>query len=339
MMEEIKQPLVSVILPTYNVAKYLLQCLNSIKAQTYKRYECIIIIDGATDGSYEIAQTFCATDERFHVHWQQNAGSGPARNNGLEHSKGELVMFIDPDDWCASNYIENLVEEQQKKDYDLVCSKQIIVHFDKKGKEQSRSTFQQFSIEYTDQNELRRKYLYLQSKGYLTAPHGKIYKRSIIEQCKIRFPDLRRSQDIVFNYRYFDCIKTLYITSFSGYFYRVMYKDRALRYNKDYYKTVVFLYNEIESLHCKWNIDTNIKGHRIQLFNGGIYPCIESCVIRGESFKDMLNDLDVQKIIAAAEPHQFRFTIIKALLLHKCYYISWLFIKLMVLLKMLYSKQ
>ena len=332
-------PKVSIILPTYNVARFLKKCLDSIAIQTYKNIEVLIIIDGATDGSYEIAQNFAIRDSRFHVFWQENAGSGPARNNGLEHSSGELVMFVDPDDWCASDYVETLVMEQQKKNYDLVCSKQIIVHYDKKGKEQSRNISRQSFVEYTDQDELRRKYLYLQSKEYLTAPHGKIYKRSIIEQSKIRFPDLRRSQDIVFNYRYFDCIKTLCITPFSGYFYRVTYKDRALRCSKDYYKTVVLLYNEIESLHCKWNIDTNVKGHKIQLFNGGIYPCIESCIIRRESFKDILNDLDVQKIIAAAEPHQLRFIIIKALLLHKCYYTSLLFIKLMILLKMLYSKQ
>lgn len=63
-------PLISVVLPTYNVAQYLQQCLESVAAQTYRNIEVIIIIDGATDGSYKIAQDFCKTDNRFSVFWQ-----------------------------------------------------------------------------------------------------------------------------------------------------------------------------------------------------------------------------------------------------------------------------
>ena len=105
-MKPNREPLISVVLPTYNVAQYLRQCLESVAAQTYRNIEVIIIIDGATDSSYEIAQDFCKTDNRFSVYWQENAGSGPARNNGLAHCQGEFVMFVDPDDWIEPELLE-----------------------------------------------------------------------------------------------------------------------------------------------------------------------------------------------------------------------------------------
>ena len=86
-------PVVSIILPTYNVERYLQQCLSSIAQQTYVNIEVIIIIDGATDGSFDEAKKFCEKDTRFKVYWQENAGSGPARNNGIQHATGSLVLF------------------------------------------------------------------------------------------------------------------------------------------------------------------------------------------------------------------------------------------------------
>ena len=111
-MKPNREPLISVVLPTYNVAQYLPQCLESVATQTYRNIEVIIIIDGATDESYEIAQDFCKKDSRFSVFWQENAGSGPARNAGLAHCRGELVMFVDPDDWIEPELLEKLYKAQ-----------------------------------------------------------------------------------------------------------------------------------------------------------------------------------------------------------------------------------
>lgn len=123
-----KEPKVSIILPTYNVERFLLQSLESIASQTYKNIEVIIVIDGATDSSYQIAMDFCKKDSRFKVLWQNNAGSGPARNHGIDESTGELIMFVDPDDWCEPDYVENMVRLQQGKDYDLVTTKETAVY-------------------------------------------------------------------------------------------------------------------------------------------------------------------------------------------------------------------
>ena len=120
--------LVSIILPTYNVEKYLRKCLESVVSQTYKNIEIIIVIDGSTDNSLIIAKEFEKKDNRIVVIQQNNSGSGPARNNGLDNAHGEYIIFIDPDDWVENNLVETLLNAQEKK-YDFVLSDMIITLF------------------------------------------------------------------------------------------------------------------------------------------------------------------------------------------------------------------
>lgn len=123
-------PLISVILPVYNVEKYILQCLESISNQTYTKLEVIIVVDGATDKSYKIAKDYLEKDNRFHLIYQENAGSGPARNNGLNHANGEFVIFIDPDDWIKNDYIETLYKIYLANNVDLVITSGTDIFFD-----------------------------------------------------------------------------------------------------------------------------------------------------------------------------------------------------------------
>ena len=99
-------PLISIILPVYNVEVYLRQCLDSIFAQTYQNIEVVIVDDGSTDASYAICQAYA--DVRLFR--QANAGVSAARNKALQEAKGEWVFFADPDDWLESNTIQDLYE-------------------------------------------------------------------------------------------------------------------------------------------------------------------------------------------------------------------------------------
>ena len=80
-----------------------------------------------------------------------------------------------------------------------------------------------------------------------------MYKASIIYSNKVVFPDLRRSQDMVFNYRYYNFCKSVLVSNYSGYMYRVLSKERAKRVKGDYYKTISLIYNDLKLLHKKWN--------------------------------------------------------------------------------------
>lgn len=106
--ENESKPKVSVILPIYNVEKYLKKCLDSIVNQTFKSIEIICVNDGSTDSSLEILNEYANNDARFIVLSQENQGQGVARNRGIEIAKGEYLQFIDPDDWIEPDAIEIL---------------------------------------------------------------------------------------------------------------------------------------------------------------------------------------------------------------------------------------
>ncbi|MDR3126098.1 MAG: glycosyltransferase [Rickettsiales bacterium] len=100
---------VSVIIPVYNVEKYLSQCLESVVGQTYKNLEVIIVDDGSTDGSTEICRAWAKRDRRIRVIRQENVGVASARNAGLDAATGEYVHFIDSDDCISLDYYERMV--------------------------------------------------------------------------------------------------------------------------------------------------------------------------------------------------------------------------------------
>lgn len=100
--------LISVIVPIYNVEKYIARCLNSILLQTYTNLQIILINDGSTDKSAEICNEYIKKDSRIEYIYQENAGLACARNKGLEHVRGEYIVFIDSDDYVAYDYVEKL---------------------------------------------------------------------------------------------------------------------------------------------------------------------------------------------------------------------------------------
>lgn len=111
-------PLVSVILPVYNVALYLPECLTSLKNQTYENYEVIVVNDGATDNSLDICNDLLKDDNRFKIFSKENGGLSDARNYGMEKASGEYFTFIDSDDYVTNDYIEyhyNLIKKSNSK--------------------------------------------------------------------------------------------------------------------------------------------------------------------------------------------------------------------------------
>lgn len=116
-------PLVSIIVPIYNAAKYLSACLDSIINQTYQNLEIILVDDGSTDNSYQIAKSYAKKDPRIKLVHQENAKQSAARNHGIKLATGKYVSFVDDDDEITENFIEQLLVPYQKnKDISLtVC--------------------------------------------------------------------------------------------------------------------------------------------------------------------------------------------------------------------------
>ena len=114
------EPLVSIIIPVYNVSRYLPQCFDSVTSQTYRNLEIIVIDDGSTDDSGSICDQYAEKDDRIHVIHTDNRGLASARNLGLENVSGEYISFIDSDDWIEPQTIEMFIRGALETEADIV---------------------------------------------------------------------------------------------------------------------------------------------------------------------------------------------------------------------------
>ena len=108
--------LFSIIIPVYNVEKYLCDCLDSILNQTYSDWEAICVNDGSTDGSLAVLETFVKRDTRIKVIHQTNAGTAAARNTGIKVAKGDYIIFLDSDDWLEKNALQIIADGLNEED-------------------------------------------------------------------------------------------------------------------------------------------------------------------------------------------------------------------------------
>src|SRR5688500_16173290 len=111
---------VSVIMPAYNAGQYISKSIESVLGQTYHGWELIIIDDGATDNTKEIADGYCRRDERIRYLYQENSKQGRARNKGIANAQGEFIAFLDADDLWLPQKLEKQVEVIENSDVDLL---------------------------------------------------------------------------------------------------------------------------------------------------------------------------------------------------------------------------
>lgn len=189
-------PLVSVIVPIYNVEQYLDKCLSSIVSQTYRNIEIILIDDQSPDDCASICEQWKQKDARIIVvHHQQNKGLAGARNTGLDICNGRYVTFVDSDDYISRNMVETLVHTSLESSADIVvCSAQQV-------NEDNSTVLQELTIPNMiyHGNEALREFLYCTGKIHDSA-WGKLYKTSIFQNPPIlRFPNGLISEDFYVN--------------------------------------------------------------------------------------------------------------------------------------------
>ncbi|BED93027.1 MAG: glycosyltransferase group 2 family protein [Candidatus Paraimprobicoccus trichonymphae] len=163
--------------------------LESVKNQTFKNFEAIIINDGSTDNSLEIIEKFVKENENFILINQKNKGLSKARNVGLEISRGDYIAFLDSDDYIESNFLKLLYETSQKKNSDITCCNFCFYSLEKNSKFYMPfyNSFNNFYGEYTNQKALKKLILDISSHYYIW---NKLYKRSLFFDNNIRFYDM-----------------------------------------------------------------------------------------------------------------------------------------------------
>jgi glycosyltransferase involved in cell wall biosynthesis len=169
----------SIIVPVYNAEKFLDKCLESLKNQTIKDIEIILVNDGSTDNSLEICNKYAQNDSRIKVLTQKNSGQSKARNVGIDNSNGEYIAFTDSDDWVDLDYYEKLVESCEKHDAEIACASII----------RERKNTRKYRVKYTETLDVtdEQEKIDVARVPNMCYVFNKVYKKSLLERLNLRF--------------------------------------------------------------------------------------------------------------------------------------------------------
>jgi len=184
---------ISIIVPVYNVELYLERCLESIANQTLKNIEVILVYDPSTDKSLDICNHFSGKHPNFRLLFGENKGAGAARNYGFDHASGIFICYVDSDDWIEPNLCSDilLILEESGADFvnfglDFVCNDGKVL-----------ATKRKFSSKTLQGEDIFRKGML--DDDILTVVWNKIYRRSFLIENKIRFPEVKEWEDILYS--------------------------------------------------------------------------------------------------------------------------------------------
>lgn len=198
--------LISIIIPVYNVCEYLEKCLDSVINQTYTNLEIILVDDGSSDGSEKICDEYALKDKRIKVIHKENRGVASARNEGVKHSTGVYIGWIDSDDYACPNMFERLYELAQKNNADIViCSNYIneINDDDSKAEVYTKTVKDVMSDVLLDE--------------ITSHLWNKLFKRKLFDN--IIFPDISVAEDVAVMHKIFEKANNVTFTNEKLYLY------------------------------------------------------------------------------------------------------------------------
>jgi glycosyltransferase involved in cell wall biosynthesis len=188
-------PLVSVIVPVYNVEQYIDDCMLSLRVQDHDDLEIIVVNDGSEDGSMKRVRAHAAIDRRIKIIEQENLGLGGARNTGVAHASGEFIVFVDSDDFVSTRCLKTLLEAQRRGGYDIVSGRHIKISDSSEflGYE-SYWPLPDVTPPLTD----CEKVLGLYAHSIVCA---RLFKRHLLLRAGIKFPEWLPHEDLFFTYK------------------------------------------------------------------------------------------------------------------------------------------
>ena len=227
-----KQPLVSVVIPVYNVEAYLRECLDSVCGQTYRNLEIILVDDESTDSSGSICDEYAARESRVFCIHQKNGGPSAARNRGMERATGNYIMFVDSDDWIDLDTVERALYISQTEKADVVMWS----YYREYGERRLPAALAFDDLRVWRGNDCREVYLRLigptgkqlvnpASLDTLSSVAMKLYRTECVRKTDNAFVDLKEigsSEDTLFNirlFKYVNCV--VYLPAFFYHYRRV----------------------------------------------------------------------------------------------------------------------
>ena len=187
-------PLLSVIIPVYNVEDYVARCIESVLNQTYNHLEVILVDDGSKDDSGRICDEFAVKDPRVRVIHKENGGLSSARNVGIDSASGEYITFVDSDDWIEADGYEHLMDLMERYQVKLVCGGNYNV--DGVTGQRTFALCPDKEEVLTSEEFVRRMFLW---QGFDSSACDKIYHRSLLET--FRYPEGKVCEDVAVTYK------------------------------------------------------------------------------------------------------------------------------------------
>jgi len=299
--------LISVIVPVYNVERYVRQCLDMLLAQTYPLEEIVLVDDGSTDSSGAICDEYAAAHENVTVIHKQNAGLGYARNTGLDNltCRSDYVMFVDSDDWLEEDAVACLVAALGDDPVDCVIGGHTKKTADGKTVFELKLENRRFrGIEV-------RERLLPRLCGSMPASHDSVpmsacsalYRRSIFEEHSLRFPSEKEmiSEDFVFKFYFLLHARSAALSDFIGYCYRTVQGSLTTSYRPDRFEASVKFYKRVQEMILEAGLSDECLLRLKKTFFIYLRMCIkqERPKVSGKSCKEALSSM--RSMVAADE--------------------------------------
>lgn len=261
--------MVSIIVPVYNGEKFIARCVESVLAQTYTDFELILVNDGSKDNSGAICDNLAEKDGRIRVIHQENGGVSRARNRGLDVAQGDVIGFVDADDYVLPEFLEIAVRELDGAD---ICMFDLVTIWDS-GKTAPDTIPVLLDVCTMNKKEITPEQLLLMAGSACRC----LYRAELVKE--IRFPvGIKFSEDRIFNlYAMGRMASMRYIRK--GLYYRVMQEESAVhRYHEDYFEACLAAHKGTqEALAAVWPEESYGIAYETHLINGAIAATCNYC--------------------------------------------------------------
>lgn len=261
-------PQVSIIVPVYNVSKYLKSCVNSIANQELKDYEVIFINDGSTDDSLKVLQELTGSLDNIYIYSIPNKGVANARNYGLSLAKGKYIYFCDPDDELKENLLLDNIRLIEEYDADMVIFG--LIENNLKNGNKREISYSKMEIFHSNK-ECKSNLPKIMEKNSFNSVWTKIYRKDFLIKHNFLFPDISRGEDAVFNWNIFDKITTLVINPQAYYIYNT-HREGSIctEYNPDFLDSEYYLLKHVEELIQNWgekeNLEVILNNRKLEIY-------------------------------------------------------------------------
>ena len=279
-------PKFSLIVPVFNVAEFLPECLKSIQDQSYMNYELILINDGSTDSSGTICDNFANVHLNAKVIHKKNEGLSSARNTGLRISKGDFIWFIDSDDWIKKNALETLVKYISKYDIEILTFLHITY---KDGQKIHNSNYNKLEINLLDGAS------FINQNDFYPMVWIHLYKRQFLHNNQLYFNEAIVHEDVDFSLTCYALVEKILFVPHALYFYRIRANSITTKINMIRFKSLIELIRTCNNLKDS-DIENSFLENRIYMYMNNYIELLFKGNFKLRKRVELINKLKKEKL-------------------------------------------